>query len=112
MGGTNKILGTDRMTSKEMSEGIREQVARMLRELGFSPKGRARVYQKPYYEYFDSVSYSGDFRVPDFVKFTRDNVRTTYEHVGQFLAQVSDASVTDIHKVKLFLLSLSDTTFN
>jgi hypothetical protein len=45
------------------------------------------VYQKPYLEYFDVVPYPHRFRVPDFTRFTGDDARTTYEHVGQFLAQ-------------------------
>jgi hypothetical protein len=40
------------------------------------------------------------------------DARTTYEHIGQFLAQVSDAGITDVHRVKLFPLSLSSTAFN
>jgi hypothetical protein len=70
------------------------------------------VYQKPYLEYFDVVPYHRGFQVPDFMEFTVDDARTTYEHVGQFLAQVSDVGITDVHKVKLFPLPLSDTTFN
>jgi hypothetical protein len=50
--------------------------------------------------------------VPNFVKFTGDDAKTTYEHVGQFLVQVSDTRITDMHKVKLFSLSLSGMAFN
>jgi hypothetical protein len=32
----------------EMTEGVRDQIALTLREFGFNPRGRARVYQKPY----------------------------------------------------------------
>jgi hypothetical protein len=52
----------------------------MLRELGFSLKGRAKAYQKSYLEYFDSMPYPRGFRVPDFVKFMRDDTRITYEY--------------------------------
>jgi hypothetical protein len=83
-----------------------------LRGLGFSPKGHSRAYRKPYSKYFDTISYPRGFRVPDFMKFIGDDARTTYKHVGQFLAQVSDAGITNVHKVKLFPLSLSGTTFN
>jgi hypothetical protein len=38
--------------------------------------------------------------------------KTTYEHVGQFLAQISKFGITDVHKIRLFPLSLSRTTFN
>jgi hypothetical protein len=41
----------------EMNEGVRDQIARTLREFGFTPKGRARSYQKPYPEYFDTRPY-------------------------------------------------------
>jgi hypothetical protein len=59
-----------------------------------------------------NVVMSSSFRVPDFTRFTGDDARTTYEHVGQFLAQINDVGVNDIHKVRLFPLSLSGTAFN
>jgi hypothetical protein len=94
-----------------MTKGVREQIARTLREFGFTPKGHARVYRKPYPEYFDTIPYPRGFWVPDFMKFMGDNTRTTYEHVGQFLAHVNDVGITEIHKDKLFPLSLLGTTF-
>jgi hypothetical protein len=33
----------------EMNEGVRDRIARMLWEFGFTPKGRARSYQKSYH---------------------------------------------------------------
>jgi hypothetical protein len=105
-------LNTDRMESGEMSENVRDQVMRTLRELGFAPKGHAKVYQRPYPEYLDSVPYPRGFQVPNFDKFTSADLRTTYEHIGQYLAQISDMGINDVHKVRLFPLSLSSTTFN
>jgi hypothetical protein len=61
---------------------------------------------------FDIVPYPQGFRVLNFVKFTRDDSKTTYEHIGQFLAQVSDVGITDVHKIKFFPLSLSSIAFN
>jgi hypothetical protein len=52
------------------------------------------------------------FRVPDLAKFIGDDAKTTYEHIGQFLAQVNDVGITDIHKIRMFPLSLIGTTFN
>jgi hypothetical protein len=95
-----------------MSDSVREQVIHMLHKLGFAPRGWAKAYKKSYPKYFHTVPYPRGFRVPDFANFIGEDARTTYEHVGQFLAQVSDAAVTDIHWVKLFPLSLSSTTFN
>jgi hypothetical protein len=46
------------------------------------------------------------------VQFTGDVARTTYEHIGPFLVQVNATGITDVHRVKLFPLSLSGTTFN
>jgi hypothetical protein len=36
----------------------------------------------------------------------------TYEHIGQFLAQVNDTGINDVHKVRLFPLSLFGMIFN
>jgi hypothetical protein len=105
-------LDTDRAGSGEVSKGVREQITWTLWELGFSPKGRAREYQKPYSEYFDSVSCPRGFRVPDFVKFTGDDSRTTYEHIGQYLAQVDEVGIHDVHQVRLFPLPLLGMAFN
>jgi hypothetical protein len=73
------------------------------------PKGRARSYQKPYPRYFDVIPYTRGFRVSDLAKFTGDDAKTTYEHIGQFLAQVNDVGITDMRKIRMFSLSLYDT---
>jgi hypothetical protein len=64
-----------------MTEGVREQIVRTLREFGFNPKGCSRAYQKPYPEYFDTIPYPWGFRIPDFMKFNGDDTKTTYEHM-------------------------------
>jgi hypothetical protein len=76
------------------------------------PKGRARSYQKPHPEYFDTIPYPWGFRVPDLAKFTGDDAKTMYEHIGQFLAQVNDVGITDMHKIRMFPLSLTGVAFN
>jgi hypothetical protein len=96
----------------EMDQGVRDLIARTLGEFGFTPKGRARSFQKPYPKYFDMIPYARDFWVLDLAKFTSDDAKTTYEHIGQFLAQVNDMGITDIHKIRMFPLSLTGTTFN
>jgi hypothetical protein len=63
----------------EVNDGVRDQVARTLREFGFTPKGRARSYQKSYLEYFDIIPYPQGFQVLDLAKFTDDDAKTTYE---------------------------------
>jgi hypothetical protein len=94
------------------NEGVRDQIARTLWEFGFMPKGWARSYQKPYPEYFDLIPYPWGFQVPDLAKFTGDDAKTTYEHIGRFLAQVNNVGITDVHKISMLLLSLTGAAFN
>jgi hypothetical protein len=65
----------------EVNDGVRDQIARTLREFRFTPKGQARSYQKPYLEYFDTIPYPRGFWVLDLAKFTSDDTKTTYEHI-------------------------------
>jgi hypothetical protein len=87
-------------------------MARALREFGFTSKGWARSYQKPYLEYFDMIPYPRGFWVPDLAKFMGVDAKTMYDHIGQFLAQVNGVSITDVHKIKMFPLSLTGVDFN
>jgi hypothetical protein len=66
----------------EVNDGVRDQIARTLREIGFTPKRRARSYQKSYTKYFDTIPYPRGFWVPDLAKFRGDDAKTTYEHIG------------------------------
>jgi hypothetical protein len=45
----------------EVNDGFRDQITWTLREFGFTPKGRARSYQKSYPEYFDTIPYLWGF---------------------------------------------------
>jgi hypothetical protein len=49
--------------------------------------------------------------VPEFSKFSGEDDKTTLEHVGQFILQCGEASANDAIKLRMFLLSLSGTTF-
>jgi hypothetical protein len=75
-------LHADRVASEKMSNRVRNQITRTLREFGFTPKGHVESYQKSYPKCFDIVPYPQGFRVPNFVKFTGDDSITTYEHIG------------------------------
>jgi hypothetical protein len=46
------------------------------------------------FEYYDTIPYPHGFRVPNFAKFNGDDNKTTFKHIGQFLAQVNDVGVT------------------
>jgi hypothetical protein len=83
-----------------------------LREFGFTPKGQARSYQKLYPDYFDVIPYPQGFWVPDLAKFKGDDAKTTYEDIGQFLAQVNDVGITDVHKIRMLPLSITGAAYN
>jgi hypothetical protein len=91
----------------EVNDGVRDQIARTLREFGFIQKGQARSYEKPYPEYFDMIPYPRGFWVTDLAKFTGDDAKTMYEHIGRFHAQVNDVGITDVHKIRMFPSSLT-----
>jgi hypothetical protein len=48
----------------------------------------------------------------DQAKITGDDAKITYEQIGQFLAQVNDVGITDVHKIRMFPLSLTAVAFN
>jgi hypothetical protein len=91
---------------------LTNQLATILREsFGIEPKGRGRVYQKPYPDYYNQLPYPRGYRVPDFLKISGEDGKTTLKHVGQFILQYGEASANDALKLRMFPLSLSDTTF-
>jgi hypothetical protein len=49
--------------------------------------------------------------VPEVSKFSGKASKTTLEHVSQFILQRGEASANDVLKLRMFPLSLSDTTF-
>ncbi len=91
---------------------MEELISIIIRDkFGIEARNRARVYQKLYPDYYDNISYPRGYRVPKFTKFSGEDSRTTWEHVGQFLAQCGRASNMDTCKLRLFFLSLSGTAF-
>jgi hypothetical protein len=91
---------------------LTNQLATILHEsFDIEPKGRGRVYQKPYPDYYDQLPYSRGYGVPEFSKFSGDDSKTTLEHVGQFILQCGDASANDTLKLRMISLSLSGSAF-
>nr|ABA97060.1 retrotransposon protein, putative, unclassified [Oryza sativa Japonica Group] len=82
----------------------------MMNKFGIETSNRARAYKKPYPDYYDNVSFPKNYRVPEFTKFSGEDGKTTWEHVGQFLAQCGEAN-SDTFKLRLFSLSLSGNDF-
>jgi len=51
-------------------------------------RGKTHTYQKPYPNYFDSVQFSSSFRLPEIIKFSGEDNKSTFEHICQYLAQL------------------------
>ena len=79
---------------------------------GVELKDKTIVCQKPYPESFDSIPYPHNFRVPEFIKFTVEDSRTTWEHVSQFYGQMRIYGSLDHLQIRMFPLSLSGTAFS
>jgi hypothetical protein len=90
---------------------IKEQVAGMVKNKFVIDIGKSRLYQKPYKADFDIMAYPPGWHVPDFIKFSGENNRTTWEHISQYIAQLGEASAHDSFNVCLFSLSLMGTAF-
>jgi len=104
---------TNRLNADDVGSGsIKEEVIKIFRQtFGIEPKAKCRFYQRPYPENYDYVAYPQGFKIPEFVKLTGDDSRTTLEHIGQFIIQCGEASTNDIYKLRLFPLSLSGAAF-
>ena len=75
-------------------------------------EGRSRLYQRPYIDAFDLIPYPTGWRVLDFIKFSGDDNRSTWEHISQYVAQLGEASSSSSLHVRLFSLSLTGTAFS
>ena len=74
--------------------------------------GRSRLYQRPYVDAFDLIPCPTAWRVPDFVKFSGDDNRSTWEHIGQYIAQLGEVGSSKSLRVRMFLLSLTGMAFS
>ena len=93
-------------------EKIREEMTELFRDkFGVSVARVGQSYQKPYNHWFDTVPYPQGARIPEFSKFSGENGRSTYEHIGQFLAHLGELADGEAFCVRLFSLSLTGTAF-
>jgi hypothetical protein len=77
--------------------------AMTLREyFGIEPKGRGRVYQKSYPDYYDQLPYPRGYGVHEFSMISMADGKTTLKHVGQFILQCGEASKREIRESRLF----------
>jgi hypothetical protein len=92
---------------------FKEEVASMMKNTLETDMSNSELYQKSYKADFDfdSMSHPPGWHVPDFVKFSGEDNRTTWEHMSQYIAQLGDVGTHDSLKVCLFCLSLTGTAF-
>ena len=91
----------------------KNDLANLLREkFVVDVRGKTRAYQKPYPTSFDSVSYSAGFKLLEFVKFSGEDSKSTFEHISQYLSQLAEVGFVNELKVHLFSLSLTGTAFS
>jgi hypothetical protein len=90
---------------------FKEEIVNMMKNKLGVDMGNTRLYQKPYRVDFDYVAFPPGWRMPDYVKFSGDDNRTTWEHISQYTPQLGEARTFNSLKVYLFSLSLTGTTF-
>jgi hypothetical protein len=90
---------------------FKEEIANMMKNKLGVDMGNTRLYQKPYRADFDYVAFHPGWRMPNFVKFSGDDNRTTWEHISQYSAQLGEVGTYNSLKVRLFSLSLTGTAF-
>nr|AAM19047.1 putative retrotransposon [Oryza sativa Japonica Group] len=62
-------------------DNMEEIISGIIRDkFGIEARNRAKVYQKPYPDYYDNVPFPRGYRVPEFTKFSGEDSRTTWEH--------------------------------
>jgi hypothetical protein len=90
---------------------FKEEIANMMKNKLGVDMGNTKLYQKSYRADFDYVAFPPGWCMPDFVKFSGDDNRTTWEHISQYTAQLGEAGTYNSLKVRLFSLSLTGTAF-
>ena len=91
----------------------KNDLANLLTEnFGVDVRSKTRTYQKPHPAVFDTDAYPVDFRLPEFIKFSGEDTRSTFEHISQYLVQLGEAGSINELKVHLFSLSLTGTAFS
>jgi hypothetical protein len=90
---------------------FKEDLANVLKTKLRVDIGNTNLYQKPYDPEFDRIPLPRGWRMPDLIKFSGDDDRTTWEHISQYTGQLGEAGVYNALKVCLFSLSLTGTAF-
>jgi hypothetical protein len=63
---------------------FKEEIANMMKNKLGVDMGNTRLYQKPHRADFDYVAFPLGWHMPNYVKFSGDDNRTTREHISQY----------------------------
>ena len=91
---------------------MKEDLADMFKEKFGFVASRSRLYRRPYVDAFDLILYPIGWRVPDFIKLSGDDNRSTWEHIGKYIAQLGEVGSSKSLCVRMFSLSLTGTAFS
>jgi len=61
---------------------------------------------------FDLIPYPTGWHVPNFVKFSGDDNRSTWEHISKYIPQLGEVGSSKSLCVRMFSLSLTRTAFS
>ena len=91
---------------------MKEDLAKMFKCKFGLDMGRTRLYQRLYSNSFDMIPYPTGWRVSEFIKFSGDDNRSTWEHISQYIAQLGEAGSSKSMRFRMFSLSLTGTAFS
>ena len=80
-------------------------------QFGLRPKQQNLMYKTPYPAAYDQIPLPHKYKLPDFIKISRQGEVSTVEHINRFIMQYGEAAQNDALKVHLFSMSLSGLAF-
>jgi hypothetical protein len=95
---TTTAMQSQLAARNELAQFKEETTNIMKNKLGVD-MGNTRLYQKPYRADFDYAAFPLGWCMPNFVKFSGDDNRTTWEYISQYTAQLGEAGTFNSLKV-------------
>ena len=80
-------------------------------QFGLKPKQQNLMYRTLYPAAYDQLPLPHKYKLPDFIKFSRQGEVSTVQHINRFIIQCGEAAQNDTLKVCLFSMSLSGSAF-
>jgi hypothetical protein len=84
----------------------------LLKQYGIKPKQQSYMYRTPYLSSYDQIPFPPRFKEPELTKFSRQDERSTMEHITLFIIQCAEVGNVDALRIRLFSSSLSGPAFS